>query len=150
MAFPTWPATTAPPAKTIGLNAFWPWDRKPRPAARSACVATRYRFILVRRQSKAVARNNLHTHLNRRKRKNGALTKMNHHPAKLSSLGAVAVMCQLEAPLINNSVLKRKDGRNAATINKVSGRTRSRKRLFLSIRASKEESSFSPTNPDLR
>src|SRR5271166_3898960 len=108
MAFATCEAITVPPAKTMGLNAFCPCDRKPRPAAMSECVATRYNFILDTRQSERVTRNNRHIHLNKRKRKNGALTKLNHQPARLRPLAPIAEVCQLETPLINTSVLMMK------------------------------------------
>src|ERR1700677_2496922 len=112
MAFPTWAAITAPPAKTIGPNAFWPSDRKPRPAARSVCVATRNRLILEALQRKEVQRSILQTHLNRRKRKIGVLTRLNHQPAALTA--PVFRVCQLEMPLISNSVLTMKmEGKNA-------------------------------------
>src|SRR5277367_222550 len=85
IAFPTWLAITAPPAKTIGLNLFWPADRNPSPAAISVCVATRRRLILEERQRNSVHRTILHIQRSPRKRKNGVLIALNHHPAKLNA-----------------------------------------------------------------
>src|SRR5262249_36534275 len=116
----------------------------------SVCVATRYRLILETRHRNEVARNSRQSHLNKRKRKNGVLTRLNHQPARLISPDPTPVVCQLETPLISNSVLKVIDGKNAATINTASGRIRSLKRVVLTITSSKEERSFSATNPDLR
>src|ERR1700677_4430778 len=122
MAFPTWAAITAPPAKTIGLKAFCPSDRKPRPAARSACVATRNRWILEALHRKEVQRNILQVHLNRRKRKMGVLTRLNHQPAALKA--PESRVCQLEIPPISNSVLTMKtEGKNAMKASKTSGKT---------------------------
>lgn len=147
MALATCPATTVPPAKTMGLKAFCPYDRKPRPVAKSECVATRYSFLLDMRQRDRVARNNRHIHRNKRKRKKGALIKLNHQPAMLSSPAPMPAVCQLEVPLINSSVLTTKiDGKKAATSNKSSGTTRSRKRLIFSNSASKSETSVSATS----
>src|SRR5258708_39947596 len=100
MALPTSAAITAPPAKTIGLNVLWPSDKKPSPAAKSVCVATRNRLILEALQRKEVQRNILQNHLKRRKRKTGVLTTMNHQPAVLTAPDPRT--CQLEAPLISN------------------------------------------------
>src|SRR5260370_32469325 len=116
MVFPTCAAIPAPPAKTIGLNAFCPSDRKPRPAAKSVWVATRYRLSLETRHRKEVQRNSLHSHLNKRKRKKGLLTKLNHQPAALTS--PAPVECQLEMLLIRNSVLLKMAGKNATTSTK--------------------------------
>src|SRR5271155_5592958 len=116
MALATSAAMTAPPAKTIGLNAFCPSDRKPSPAARSVCVATRNRLILETFQRKEVQRNILQNHRKSRNRKIGVLTRLNHHPAAL--IAPDGRLCQLEMPVISNSVFtKRIDGNNAATAN---------------------------------
>src|ERR1700733_12945833 len=103
MAFPTSAAMTAPPAKTIGLNAFCPSDRNPSPPARSAWVATRNRLILETLQRNEVQRNILQNHRNRRNRKMGVLTYVNQWPAALTSPDAR--LCQLEIPVISNSFL---------------------------------------------
>src|SRR5258708_28162072 len=103
MALPTSAAITAPPAKTIGLNAFWPSDKKPRPAAKSVCVATRKRLILEALQRKEVQRNILHSHRNKRKRNTGVLTTMNHQPDALTEPDLR--LCQLQTPLISSSLL---------------------------------------------
>src|SRR5271163_2217045 len=149
MAFPTWAAITAPPAKTIGLKAFWPSDRKPRPAARSVCVATRYNLILETLHRKEVQRSILQIHLNRRKRKTGVLTRLNHQPAALTA--PVFRVCQLELPLISNSVLTiKREGINAMRANTVSGRTLSRQRAVRSNTFPKDGSTSPLTNSVLR
>src|SRR5277367_962147 len=84
IALPTWLAITAPPAKTIGLNLFWPADKNPSPAAISVWVATRRRLIFEERQRKTVHRTILHIQRSPRKRKNGVLIALNHQPAKLN------------------------------------------------------------------
>ncbi len=112
------------------LNAFCPSDRNPRPAARSACVATRNKLILETLQSSEVQRNILQTHLNKRNRKTGVQTRLNHQPAGLNAPDGR--LCQLEMPVISNSVLTKKiEGNSEATANNASGRTRSRQRVVL-------------------
>src|SRR5271163_66560 len=108
MAFPTEPAITAPPAKTIELNAFCPSDRKPSPAAMSVCVATRNKLIFETRQRNNVQRNILQIHRNRRKRKIGVLTILNHQPARVNA--PAVVVCQFDVPLISSSALPSKMG----------------------------------------
>lgn len=74
---------------------------------------------------------------------------MNHQPAAL--IPPAPTLCQLEVPVISNSVLtKKRDGKIVATANNASGRTRSRQRIVLSSTASKDGSVFSFTNSDLR
>ena len=61
----------------------------------------------------------------------GVLTRLNHQPAALTA--PVPRVCQLEIPLISNSVLTMKmEGKNATKANKTSGTTLSRQRDVLS------------------
>jgi len=72
---------------------------------------------------------------------------LNHQPAKLNSPDPALEVCQLETPLISNSVLKMMEGKIAATIIKASGGTRFLKRVVLSITASEEGSFFFSDQP---
>src|SRR5579863_8409666 len=117
----------------MGPNRLWPAAKNPSPAAKSLCVATRRRPILEVRQRKSVHRPILHAQRNKRKRKNGVLTTVNHHPARLSpGFGPVPIVCQLDASPIKSSDLAPNTNDEYASPTMISsGTTPSRRRITL-------------------